>query len=87
MALGNPLDVIPGAHLNAREIQILNGLARGLTSRQIGTELGITETTVWTYGKRIRIKLQAHNTPHAVALGFVRGYLAVRPREATHAQR
>jgi DNA-binding CsgD family transcriptional regulator len=78
MAHAKPLDVEAGSRLNAHEIDILNGIARGLTARQIGKELQVTENTIRTYSKRIRIKLRALNSAHAVALGFAGRYLKVR---------
>lgn len=73
--VSNPLNVGVGEPLNPREIQILDGMARGLTAPRLGAKLGVTEHTIRTYTARIRIKLGAVNAPHAVALGFVRGYL------------
>lgn len=73
-------NITPDMRLNDREVQVLDGIARGLTARQIGTRLGLTENTVRTYALRIRIKMRARSSAHAVALRFVRGYLEVRER-------
>lgn len=65
----------PGMALNDREIQVLDGISRGLTAYQIGTRLGLTENTVRTYSTRIRVKMRALSSPHAVRLGFELDYL------------
>lgn len=71
-------DVFADVHLSSREIQILDGLAHGLTAGKIGESLRLTENTVRTYITQMRLKLSANNVAHLVALGFVHGYLQVR---------
>ena len=71
-----PRPAVPGqAPLTAREIATLRLVAQGLTHRQVGRRLSLTETTVDTYVKRIRAKLcvgnKAELTRKAVALGLV----------------
>jgi two-component system invasion response regulator UvrY len=62
-------------NLSQREIEALRYLAGGLTHRQISRRMGLTETTVSTYVKRIRHKLHAGNkaelTRFAIELGYV----------------
>lgn len=67
IALGDPL--------TERELRVLELTAQGHASQRIGTMLGLTENTVLTYRKRIRVKLGAACSAHAVAIGFVKGYL------------
>ncbi len=67
---------VPGqASLTAREVATLRLVAQGLTHRQVGRRLSLTETTVDTYVKRIRAKLSVGNkadlTRKAIALGLV----------------
>jgi DNA-binding NarL/FixJ family response regulator len=61
--------------LTRREIEALRYLAEGYTHRQISRRMGLTETTVSTYVKRIRHKLHAGNkaelTRRAMELGYV----------------
>jgi two-component system, NarL family, invasion response regulator UvrY len=61
--------------LTDREAEALRYLAEGLTHEQIGRRMGLAETTISTYIKRIRHKLQAGNkaelTRRAIELGFV----------------
>lgn len=76
------LAVLPGPattarepRLTDREAETLRWVAQGLTHSQIGRRMGLTESTVNTYVKRIRAKLHAGNkaelTRRAIELGFV----------------
>lgn len=68
----------PGARptaLTEREQQVLQLVAEGLSNRQIGAELGITERTVKYHVTSILNKLGAENRAHAVALAAQRGLL------------
>jgi DNA-binding NarL/FixJ family response regulator len=61
--------------LAPREIQALRWLAAGLTHRQIGRRMALTEATVSTYIKRIKNKLNVGNkadlTRKAMELGLL----------------
>ncbi|MFI7608282.1 LuxR C-terminal-related transcriptional regulator [Micromonospora sp. NPDC049366] len=63
------------SQLAAREVETLRLLAEGLTHGQISRRMGLTESTVSTYVKRIRSKLNAGNkaelTRRAIELGYV----------------
>ncbi|MEU5785813.1 helix-turn-helix transcriptional regulator [Micromonospora lupini] len=66
----------PGrVHLADREINVLHLVASGLSNVMIGERMGVTESTVGTYLKRIRSKLNAANraelTRRAIELGYV----------------
>lgn len=63
--------------LNDREQAILLMYADGLTSRDIGHELGISPNTAKWYAHRIRLKLEARTIAHAVALAYQYGNLRV----------
>jgi DNA-binding NarL/FixJ family response regulator len=61
-----PADVAPtedgtDSALSAREHQVLRHIAGGLTHRQVARTLGISQHTVDTYVKRIRVKLGVGN--------------------------
>ena len=64
-----------GGLLGPREGETLRCIVRGLTHREAARELGVTETTINTYAKRLRRKLDAGNkaelTQRAIALGYV----------------
>lgn len=53
-----------------REMQVLLRMAQGLTNREIGSELYLTEDTVKTYARRLFAKLGARDRAHAVAIGY-----------------
>jgi two-component system invasion response regulator UvrY len=61
--------------LTPREVETLQWVALGLTHTQVGRRLGLTESTVSTYLRRIRTKLHASNkadlTRRAIELGYV----------------
>jgi DNA-binding NarL/FixJ family response regulator len=61
--------------LSEREIDVLALVACGYTWQEIGERLHISRWTVQTHYRRIKMKLQAHNMAHAVALALVRGDL------------
>ncbi len=69
-------DVAPSsARLTAREVEVLQHLARGLTTRQAATTLGISSATVRTHVENMRRKLSVATQAAVVAEGFRRGYL------------
>ena len=56
--------------LTAREHQILDLIADGLTNRQISSNLFISESTVENHIHHIFVKLGISNRPQAVAHAF-----------------
>jgi len=61
--------------LSAREHVVLGLVAEGLSNRQIGSKLHITEETVKSHIQHILRGLNARNRAHAVSLGFALGLL------------
>ncbi|THV40497.1 helix-turn-helix transcriptional regulator [Glycomyces buryatensis] len=61
--------------LTPRELAVLRLVARGLTNRQIGAELFISEKTVSVHLSRAMSKLKAANRTEAVNVAHLRGYL------------
>lgn len=61
--------------LTDREKEILDLAARGYDFRDTATELAISTDTVKSHLKRIYIKLDARNKPHAVALAYQKGII------------
>lgn len=59
----NPID-----RLTAREQQVLRYTARGLTRREIATELNVSVNTVRSHSQHMLSKLGVHTTLEAVAL-------------------
>ncbi len=67
-------------HLSEREIEVLDGLRRGLSNRDIAMALSISENTVKAHVKAILQKLDSADRAEAVARGFEQGLLRVEGR-------
>lgn len=63
--------------LTAREIDILWGIAKGLTYAELGDQLGISKQTVAVHVKNIYRKLEANNRTEAVYEASRRGLLKI----------
>ncbi len=61
--------------LSEREVQVLQGMSRGLSNAQIGEELFLSEDTIKTHARRLFRKLNAPDRAAAVATGFRWGLL------------
>ena len=64
----------------ARELEVLGGVARGLTNAEIGRELFIGEATVKTHLLRVFAKLGVDDRTRAVLVAVERGLLAAPGR-------
>lgn len=64
-----------GERLTARELEVLAGVARGLSNAAVGRELFITEATVKTHLLRAFAKLGVDDRTHAVTVAMQRGLL------------
>jgi len=53
--------------LTEREVEVLEGIARGKRIKEVAAEMGLGVTTVQTYLRRIYEKLQVHSQAEAVA--------------------
>lgn len=61
--------------LTPRELEVLRLLARGLTNKEIGAALTVSETTAKWFVKNILQKLAANDRTEAVTTAFERGIL------------
>ena len=61
--------------MSKREMDVLNCLARGMTSAQIASELFISENTVKTHVRHILEKLEASNRAEAVSRAIQMGII------------
>lgn len=64
-----------GPGLSPRQQQVLERIAEGMTNKEIGAELGISERTVKAYAQELYDKLNARNRAGAVAEGVKHGLL------------
>ncbi|MEJ6391911.1 response regulator transcription factor [Gymnodinialimonas sp. 2305UL16-5] len=55
--------------LSERELQVLNGLCRGLANKEIARELDLQEVTIKLHVKTLCRKLDAKNRTHAAMIG------------------
>lgn len=62
--------------LSKRELQILQLLAEGQTSKQIASVLDITELTVQTHRRNMLRKMKLKNAQQMVSWGFQNGILS-----------
>ena len=65
------------SNLTARESEILEMLAKGLTNKQIGTALTISENTVRNHVNSIMEKLEVSDRTEAVAVAIQQGIIQV----------
>jgi len=66
--------------LSAREIEVLDGMRRGLTNKDIAVSLSLSEHTVKAHVKSILGKLESADRAEAVARGFELGLLRLERR-------
>jgi DNA-binding NarL/FixJ family response regulator len=66
--------------LSAREIEVLDGMRRGLTNKDIAVSLSLSEHTVKAHVKSILGKLESADRAEAVARGFEFGLLRLERR-------
>jgi DNA-binding CsgD family transcriptional regulator len=77
-----PQQVLPPTDLTDRQLQILAMVADGRSMGQVGRRLYMHRMTVGTHLARIRRKLGAADTRHAVEIAGQRGLLAESRRAA-----
>ena len=68
---------LPDADLSSREIVILRSIARGLSNKEIGSQLNITESTVKGHVNHLLNKLKARDRTEAVTVGLRRGLISL----------
>ena len=68
-----PVQPSPLAGLSSREREILQGIARGASNKEIGRELGIAETTDKVHVQNVLRKLHVSTRVHAAVIATERG--------------
>jgi two-component system, NarL family, response regulator DesR len=76
-----PMPRAPGIRLTARQIDTLEGVQRGLSSKQIAAQLHLAEGTVNNQVAVLMQLLQAESRSHAVAKAISLGLQRVRPKD------
>jgi DNA-binding NarL/FixJ family response regulator len=66
---------IPSERLSAREIQVLELIARGLADKEIAHELNISTNTATNHAKHIRNKLGVRDRTSAATIAMRRGII------------
>jgi two-component system, NarL family, invasion response regulator UvrY len=68
--------VDPAGSLTARELQVMEMLARGLTNREIAEQLGISGKTVDTHRGHVLKKLGIRNNSELTSFAVKHGYIS-----------
>lgn len=63
------------SELSSREIEVVERIANGMSNKEIGAALGISEATVKTHVNNIMGKLGANDRTHAVTIALRRGFI------------
>ncbi|MEL6123402.1 MAG: helix-turn-helix transcriptional regulator [Bacteroidota bacterium] len=61
--------------LTTRERDVLHGISQGYTTKEIASQLYLSDHTIISYRKSLLSKLQAMNAPAMVRKGFELGIL------------
>jgi two-component system, NarL family, response regulator len=64
-----------GSHLTRREDEILDLLGKGMSNRELGQVLGVSEDTIKTHLKSLFRKLEVSDRAEAVREGLRRGFI------------
>ena len=78
VARSEPQSILPRNNdsLSEREREVLSLVAQGLSNREIGTKLHVTEETVKSHVRHTLLRLGVRNRAHAVSVGHLRGLLS-----------
>jgi DNA-binding NarL/FixJ family response regulator len=68
---------LPRSDLTARELEILNLFASGMSNKEIATTLTITENTVRFHSRNLFQKLEVNDRAHAVSIALRRGLIPI----------
>lgn len=78
---GTETRIVTGCErLHRRELEVLHGMAGGLSDAEIGDALHLGRNTVKTYAKRLFRHLGVRNRAHAVHRGYQLGLLTVEEK-------
>lgn len=77
-SMRRPADDTRRSPLTPRELQVLQGVADGLSSKHIAEHLGVSVHTVRTHVQRVLAKLGAHTRVRAIAVALDEGLVEQR---------
>jgi DNA-binding NarL/FixJ family response regulator len=61
--------------LSAREFEVLNDISRGMSNKEVGAALSISEQTVKNHMSNILRKLAVNDRTHAVVFAMRQGWI------------
>lgn len=70
--------------LSPRELEVLTGLARGRSNRQLAKDFGLRETTIKTHVSRLLGKLGVRSRAEAIVLAYQNGIVPISDRIGAH---
>ena len=73
--LPRPTDKAEAPRVTRRELEVLQLIAEGMSTREISRRLWVTDETVKTHVRRLLDKLGARTRAQAVAVAYRRGVL------------
>lgn len=71
--------------ISSRELEVLDGISRGLSNRELGRQLAVSENTIKSHVRRLFARLGVHERAHAVARAYRLGLLGC-PESGTSAR-
>jgi DNA-binding NarL/FixJ family response regulator len=71
------------ARLSAIELAVIDGLSRGLQSKEIASELNRSRPTIEFHIRMLFVKLEARSRAHIVARAYALGLLLESPQGLT----
>ncbi len=77
----NHRDLTSDPVLTSREMEILEYIAQGLSTKEVAQHINIAPRTVDLHVENVRLKLRARNRTHMVACAVMAGLLQVDDNE------
>jgi DNA-binding NarL/FixJ family response regulator len=75
--VSKPVKQVPPDRLSAKGVEVLSLAAKGLSNKEIGSKLGITEATVKSYFVDVFQKLNVRSRTEAIFVGLKSGLLTL----------
>jgi len=72
-----PVQIAANDKITPKELEVLSLAAKGMSNRDIGTRLGISEGTVKSYFTDLFLKLNVHSRTEAIFVGLKSGILTL----------